>query len=269
MSREHMGRPRAETAFLIALVKSQLAASFALRAAFWLSAAFMLLNNFLFFSTWWILMERFGHVRGWQLADVMCLFAVAASGFGLCVISCGGLPDLSRKVDDGELDAFLTQPKSVLLQALASRTQASGWGDLATGVALLVLSDAVSLSNLPWVVVAVLCSFVTFTACGVLMHSLAFWLGRTHALSRALWEFTLTFSLYPSALFGSGLKVVLFTLMPAGLVSYLPVELLRRPSLSALLACVLGTAAYASFALWIFSRGLRRYASGNRFSVKA
>jgi ABC-2 type transport system permease protein len=56
--------------------------------------------------------------------------------------------------------------------------------------------------------------------------------------------------------------------LPAGFVSYLPVEVVRRPSLSTLMACVFGTAGYAAFAFWFFARGLRRYESGNRFSVQ-
>ena len=32
----------------------------------------------------------------------------------------GGVYDLARKVQEGELDTFLTQPKSVLFQALAT-----------------------------------------------------------------------------------------------------------------------------------------------------
>jgi ABC-2 type transport system permease protein len=198
----------------------------------------------------------------------MCLYSISAAGYGLCVVLCGGIHDLSRRIDDGDLDAWLTQPKSVLLQALVSRTQPSGWGDLSVAAGLLALSGEVRLGTLPALLIAIGCAAVTFVACGIVMHSLAFWFGRTQTLSRALWEFTLTFSLYPPALFGSSLRFVLFTLLPAGLVSYLPVELLRHPTLRALAVALGATAAYAAFALWLFGRGLRRYASGSRFSVR-
>src|SRR5689334_7358217 len=80
--------------FIAALARSQLQASFALRGAFLLSAGFMLLNDLIFFTTWWLIMQRFGHVRGWRLEDVMCLYAVSSGGFGTCVIAFGGIPDL-------------------------------------------------------------------------------------------------------------------------------------------------------------------------------
>jgi ABC-2 type transport system permease protein len=254
--------------FAVALVSTTVRASFALRQAFWVSAGFMLINNLLFFSTWWILLERFEHVEGWTLRDIMCLFGVSAAGYGVAVILAGGLFDLARKVHDGELDTWLTQPKSVIVQALGSRTQMSGWGDLVSGAGMLALSGSVSWQSLPLALIGVGCASATFVACGVAAHSLAFWLGRTHELSRAVFEFTVTFSLYPPSLFGPRLKWLLFTVLPAGFVSYLPVELLRAPSALMLLACVLGTGAYFSAALWMFERGLCRYASGSRFSPR-
>jgi len=261
-------RLRANLRFARQLVSRQLEASFALRGAFWMSAGLMLVNDLIYFSTWWILLARFGHVGGWQLADMMCLYAISAAGFGLCVVVTGGIHDLSRRIDEGDLDAFLTQPKSVLVQALASRTQPSGWGDLSVALGLFALSGKVQLQTVPALLVSVLCSFVTFVACGIVAHSLAFWFGRTQTLSRALWEFTLMFSMYPPALFGSGVRFLLFTLLPAGLVSYLPVELLRHPSWAALGAALGGSLAYAAFAVWLFEQGLRRYASGSRFTVR-
>lgn len=257
---------RGEAVFALALFRRQIGASFAQRRAFWTAAASMLLNDLLLLVTWWVLMQRFGQVRGWQLGDVTCLYAVATGGIGLCVILCGGVQDLSRKIQDGELDALLTQPKSVLVQALASRTQPSGWGDLSASVVLFVLSGAVGVAHLPVIVLALCCSALTFAASGVVVHSLAFWVDRVHGLARSLWELTLTFSLYPPPLFRGVLRLLLFTLLPAFWVTYLPVELIRSPSAAALGSLLAGTAAYALFASWLFRRGLRRYTSGSRLA---
>ena len=265
MASEGKTRLRADAAFALALFRRQIAASFAQRRAFCTAVGAMLVNDLMLLVTWWVLLERFGQVRGWQLADLFCLYAVATGGVGICVILFGGVQDLSRKIQDGELDALLTQPKSVLLQALASRTQPSGWGDLSASIVLFAASGVVTWSRLPALVLAVCCSALAFAACGVVVHSLAFWVDRMHGLARSLWDFTLTFSLYPPALFHGALRVVLFTLLPAFWVAYAPVELIRAPSVSALALVLAGTAAYAAFAGWLFRRGLRRYASGSRF----
>ncbi len=255
--------------FLLALVSINLKSSFALRGAFWLQAAFMVANNVLFFAFWWIFFDRFQEVRGWRVGDVAALFGLVATGFGLSVVFAGGIRDLSRVVVDGDLDGFLTQPKSPLLHVTASRSFASGWGDIFSGLGFLLLSGRVDLEKLPLVVLGVLCSATVFTASAIVIHSSAFWLGRIEAVARQLWDFLITFSTYPRSLFDGALKLLLFTLLPAGFIGYLPVELLRDFAWSGLAAAVGGAALYAGLAIWVFRAGLRRYESGNRFGVRA
>jgi len=84
-------------------------------------------------------------------------------------------------------------------------------------------------------------------------------------VARYLWELLITFSLYPEPLFGGALRLLLFTLLPAAFVAYLPVRLVTHPSLSAAALAAGGATAYLVAALWIFSSGVRRYASGSRF----
>src|SRR4029079_5027928 len=106
-----------------------------------------------------------------------------------------------------------------------------------------------------------------FGGVGVVFFSLAFWVGRIETVATQLWELLITFSLYPEPLFGGVLRLVLFTILPAGFVGYLPVALVRHPSLpQAGLLCA-GSAAYLTLAVLVFHRGLRRYASGSRFST--
>ena len=108
-----------------------------------------------------------------------------------------------------------------------------------------------------------------FTASGVILHSLAFWLGRVEGLARQLWEFLITFSIYPRPLFAGALKLMLFTLIPAGFIGYLPVELLREFTWLGLAAALSGAVLYVGLALLVFDRGLRQYESGSRFGVRA
>ncbi len=262
-------RIRDNLRFAAALVATNLKASFALRGAFWLEAGAMLLNNVFYFSIWWIFFHRFEEIRGWRVADVAALYGVVAGGFGLAVLLAGGVRDLSRQIIEGDLDSLLTQPKSPLLQAVGSRTLASGWGELCTCVLFLWISGLVTPATVPLAALAVVASGVVFTASGVLIHSLAFWLGRIENLARQLWEFLITFSLYPRPLFSGALKLLLFTLLPAGFIGYLPVELVRDFGAGNLLAVLGGAVVYAALALFVFERGLRRYESGNRFGVRA
>ena len=260
---------RATLQFASALFVTNLKATFALRGAFWASAAAMVLNNLLFFAIWWIFFDRFEHVRGWRVGDMAALFGVVASGFGCAVVLSGGVRELSRYIIEGELDSFLCQPKPALLHALGSKTFASGWGDIGSGLILIGISGYLRLDTLPLVFVAIAISAVLFTASGVLLHSCAFWLGRIENLARQFWEFLITFSIYPRTIFSGAFKFLLFTVIPAGFIGYLPAELLQDFSWWVLGAAVGGAVFYATLALFVFDRGLRRYESGNRFGVRA
>ncbi len=256
-------------AFAVALLSTSLRATLALRGAFWFAAVGMLLNNLLYFSFWWIFFDRFDEIRGWRLGDMAALFGVVAMGFGCASVLMGGVRELGRYIVDGELDGFLTQPKPPLVQVLGSQSRASGWGDIASGLFLVAISGLVRAETAPLVVVAVAISTTVFAATGVILHSLAFWFGRTDRLALQVWEFQIAFSSYPRVIFGGALKVLLFTVIPAGFIGFLPAELLRHFTWPDLAAALAGAVVYTLLAFLVFGRGLRRYESGNRVSLRA
>jgi ABC-2 type transport system permease protein len=253
--------------FARTLFATNLKAAVMLRGAFVIQAVFMAVNNLTFFVFWWVLMRRVEEIRGWRLDDIQVLFGIVAAGFGLAVTVCGGVRQLGRLIDDGELDTLLTQPKPVLLYALGLRSQASGFGDMLSGVVFIAWSGQVGWTAAPLVALVIVAGALVFTACGVVFFSLAFWLGRIEALSRQLWELMVTFSLYPEPLFGGTLRLVLFTLVPAGFVGYVPVRLVQHPSAGQLALLIGAVACYVALAVAVFDRGLRRYASGSRFGT--
>jgi len=255
--------------FFGALVATNMKASFALRGAFWLQAAFMAFNNLIFFVMWWVFFDRFEVVRGWRLPDMLAIYGTIAGAFGLAVVFLAGSRDLTRWIVEGDLDTVLTQPKSPLLQSIASRSQASGWGDLASALLLIGLSGYLSPLTAVAGLAGMVCGAIVFTATTVMIHSLAFWMGNVESLARQASEFMVLFSAYPKTVFTGALKVALYTIVPAGFIAYLPVELFRAPSLLLLAGVVGGALLYASLAAALFGLGLRRYESGNRFGVRA
>jgi ABC-2 type transport system permease protein len=253
--------------FLRALLATNLKASLALRGAFLLQALLMMVNNLMFFSTWWLLFQRFPEVRGYRMPDLMALFGLSGVGYGSCVVAFGGVMELSRTIAEGQLDALLTQPKSVLLRAIASRSRASGWGDIASGVLMLALSGYVSWQRLPLALLTCLLATTVFVASAVLLNSAAFWLRDIESATFNVYHFMVAFTLYPPTLFGPGVKVLLLTVLPAALAVHLPVELLREFQVGRALVAVSGAVAYAALAIVVFHRGLTRYVSGSRFGV--
>lgn len=263
-----MARLRPTLAFLRALVATNLRASLALRGAFLLQAGLMILNNLAFFAFWGILFGRFREIGGWRLTDMVTLYGVVACGYGLAVALLGGTRGLARAIHDGQLDPLLVQPKPVLVQAVASTSQASGWGDVATGVGMLWIAGKLAPDALPFVVVAVAVSGLVFSASAVVIQSLAFWMGDVAELARQLWHWTLNFSLYPRPLFSGGISLLLYTILPAGFVGFVPVDLVRAPSFGQLALAVGACLGWCALAFAVFHAGLRRYESGSTFGAR-
>ncbi len=254
-----------EFRFFLSLVGYQLRASATDRRAFGLQLSFMMLNNFIYCVTWLLFFARFEEVRGWRLEDMLALYGLVAIGFGSSIVFAGGLRLLSEMVRDGGLDTILTQPRSVVLQVAGSRTVSAGWGDLVSGMLLVVASGYTDPSRWPILVCATLTGFSIFAATALLVNTLAFWFGSLTDMARQFLIFLVTFSVYPQHIFSGAMKFVLFTIFPAGFIGLVPVRLLREPNYPELLILVAAAAGYSSLAILLFRRGLRRYESGNLF----
>lgn len=250
--------------YLRARLRTSLRASFALRGAFWMQAGLMLVNDLIWMSAWWIFFARFERVGGWTLYDLLTVHAMVAIAVGLTVIPGGGMRVLGKAISDGDLDAVLTQPKPPLLQLVMSKSDASGWGDLVHGVILLSWVGHVEPARIPLAVLGGIGGASALLSIGVLFQSLAFWLGPVDTLARQMWEFVITFALYPERLFGGPLRFVLFTFLPAAFVGWMPAALVRAFSLETLGFVLAGAVAFPLVASWVFRLGLRSYTSGNR-----
>jgi ABC-2 type transport system permease protein len=251
--------------FSRALFATSVASAMAQRGAFLMQAGLMAVNNAIFFTFWIVLFSRVSRIRGYALGDVAVLYGIVAAGVGLAMTVGGGAPLLARAIHEGELDALLPQPKPALLYAVGRRTVASGIGDVASGIAMIALSGIVSAWRIPVVVVAILASATICVSSCVLFNSIAFWLGRVETATRQLFESLILFSLYPEPLFGGAMRLLLFTVVPAGFVGYLPARVVRAPSASVLGELLGAAVLYGCLAWIVFNRGLRAYASGSRF----
>jgi ABC-2 type transport system permease protein len=262
-----MADARATTRFAAALVGTSVRSAMAERGAFFMRVILMAVNNAIFFTFWIVLLSRVPRIRGYSLGDVALLYGIVAVAHGVAVFFAGGTQYLARVIHDGELDALIAQPKPTLLYAAGLRSQPSGLGDIVSGFVMIALSGRATLLSIPVVLAAGLAGAVVLSSTAVLMHSAAFWLGRTESASRQVYEVTLMFSLYPDTLFTGPIRWALFTVLPAAFVGYLPAELIRVPAPATAAAIGAGVVGFAVVASWVFARGLRRYSSGSRFAT--
>jgi ABC-2 type transport system permease protein len=259
---------RRELVFLLALWKANLLAAMEYRVSFISQVLGMMLNNGLYFLFWVILFDRFKAVRGWELGDMVLLFATTATAFGLSVYLFGNVMELSTVIAGGRLDYYLSLPRPVLLHVLASRSLTSGLGDVTYGLLTFALTGRYTPDAMARFGVAVVFSATIFLSFLILVQSLAFWLGSVSTLSSASTNAILTFALYPLSLFDGSARFVLFTILPAALMGALPAGFVRAFSWTGLAQLLAAAAVFLTLALTVFQRGLRRYESGSAIQVQ-
>jgi ABC-2 type transport system permease protein len=232
------------------------------RTNFFLQMAGMAVNNGFFFLLWILFFAGFRSVGGWRLADVSLLLGIAMTVVGVAGAFFGGYRDMAAAIIRGEPDALLTQPKPVLARLLAGESFAHAWGDVATGVALLVTLSGLDIARLPLAVLGVALGLSVYLSASITFASLAFWISGARSFARDLTDFMLLFSSYPGSVYSGPTKLIAFTILPAGFIVLAPVELLREPTLAHLGIAVAAAAGYAAVALFVFHLGLKRYQRG-------
>jgi ABC-2 type transport system permease protein len=196
------------------------------------------------------------------------LWAVCAGGFGLANSLCGNGWHIPALVTRGQLDVWMLYPRALLPHLLVGRMNPTAVGDAAFGFVtytLFVHHDLLHLALFTALTISVALLFVGFN---VMTGSLAFYLGNVEGLVEQ-WRFAMiTFSTYPATLFEGAVKIILYTVIPAGFVSYLPVEALRNLSLTDALLTLAGSLAVLLVGVVVFYHGLSRYESGNLMEMR-
>ena len=255
--------------FTGAYVWANLRVALAYRGAFFSAVLGMVINDAIWVVFWWLFFTRFPSVDGYGFHDIVIVWSIGATAFGLAVGVAGGAFTLASRIARGELDFYLVLPKPVILHLLVSRMDPSGWGDALFGVVVFAFlasptpTDAVTFVGLSLVATTIIVSYA------VAINSLAFWTGRAETLSDQLIFGLITFATYPEKLFTGAVKVVLYTVVPAGFVAYIPVSLLHEWDWGWASILLAGTVASVGVAVSIFTVGLRRYQSGNLTTMRA
>ena len=239
-----------------------IAASAADRTNLALQILGMVVNNGFMLTLWFLFFAGFHSVGGWRLGDMALLVGLIMTMVGVAGVAFGGYRDMAATILSGEIDALLTQPRSVLARLLSRDSLPSAWGDLLTGLTILVAFARLGWGDLPWLAVGWTCGLIIYLSMGVLFASLAFVVAGARSLSRDLTEFVILLSSYPGSIYSGAGKIIAYTLLPAGFIVLTPVSLIRAPSPASLAAEGAATLAYGALAAGAFHLGLSRYRRG-------
>ena len=261
-------RVGAEVRFLRSLLALNLASAMEYRVSFITQIVGMFLNNGIYFIFWLLFFERFGSVRGYEMGDVFLLFAVVAGSFGLAFTIAGNAgPNLAYLIAQGRLDYYLVFPRRLLPHVICSRMGVSSLGDFSFGLMAFLFAGRFQLGEILLFVTVLVLTALFFVAFGILVGSLAFFMGNAQYVSHQMLLSLLTFGLYPNTLFQGAARFMLFSLLPAGFIGAIPVEIIKNQSMGLLALLCVAVMMIWMLAILVFHVGLRRYESGSAINV--
>lgn len=258
-----------QLAFIGAYLRANLASALEYRTSLVSQVLGMFLNNALWVFFWALYFTRFPVLRGWTLNDVVVLWAAASTAYGLAVGLMGSVLRLPQLIVQGQLDYFLALPRNVLLHVLVSQVRVVNLGDLLFGPVLLLVIVRPTWAQLAVFAACSVLAALVLLGFLILVGSAAFFVGHADALLAQVVNALIHFSTYPARIFDGGVRVLLYTALPAAFVSTVPVELVRQFHWNGLLGLACAAAVFMGLGIWTFHRGLRRYESGNLLIMRS
>ena len=237
------------------------------KTTFLTNIIFMILNNASFLIQWAVLYSLKDNVGGYTFKQVMLLWAMAASTFGIAHFFFKKAFELSDMINTGKLDSFLVQPKNVLLSAITTDVDTSALGDILYGFLILFICGTTPLNILLFIIFSICGGFI-LVSLSVILSSLSFWFSKTDVLSDTVNRLMTNFATYPDGIFKGVVKVMLYTIIPVGITTYIPVRLLTEFNFNLFILIILVTIILVALAFIIFNKGLKRYSSSNLMSAR-
>lgn len=238
------------------------------RADFWLRIVPQAFGIVATFLTLIFLYTKVNNIAGWSEPELIMLFGtfniINGVTFGLNIHN---IAKINWYVHSGSLDQLMLKPlSSQFAVSSSSGINFPQAAPIIPGTVLIIyalsrLGIDVSIVTALVYTVMLVCSCVITYSLWLITLTTSFWIGRVDGLHEV---FITVFQIArnPIEIFGKGMQIALFTVVPVALLSYAPTKLLLGDS--SLLICGASIAAAGIFfvlAKWFWGLGLKNYSS--------
>ncbi len=232
------------------------------KVTFVTNIVFMILNNASFIIQWVVLFSIKDDFGGFGLKDVLILWGLSAMAYGFSRFFFKKAFSLSETINTGKLDSFLVQPKNVLLSAITTDVEPSALGDILYGYIILFIYG-MNLKNFILLTIYGMTGGLVLTSISVILNSLSFWFSKTDVIADTGNSLMINFSTYPDGIFKGVVKLMLYTIVPVGIVVYIPIQVIIEFNIIKLSITILFTIFIVCLAFLVFNKGLKKYSSTN------
>jgi len=228
---------------------------------------FMIVNNSSMIIQWIVLYSLRENIGGYTFKQVLLLWGISAGAYGVAHFFFEKSFSLSETINSGKLDAYIVQPKNILLSAITSQISVSALGDMIFAF-IMYFIYGFSIESFILFLLFIINGGIILVTISIILNSLSFWIQNSEMISEVGNNLMVNFATYPDGIFKGITKILLFTIIPVGIANYIPIKVMTEFNLSLFLINI-GVCVFLIFlAYFIFYRGLKRYSSSNLMSAR-
>ncbi|MDT9725897.1 ABC transporter permease [Xylanibacillus composti] len=181
-----------------------------------------------------LILARFLHIRGWDMNQLFFLYSFLFLSYSLFVFIFAGVRDFDQLVHSGEFDRYLTRPRGLLFQVIASKIDLPA--TLGHGVVglLLFMNTAFSVgiiwnaSNILFYISVIVGGAVIQASIFMLTAVMSFWAIRIENVRNLIFFNARRIAGYPISFYPSLIQKMLIFIVPFSFVNYFPTQYFIR-----------------------------------------
>lgn len=237
------------------------------KVTFIINVIFMIINDATLIVQWIILFNLKTDIGGYTFNQVLLLWGLAAGTFGISRFIFKNAFNLSDLITNGKLDSFLVQPKNVLLSIITGQSDSGAFGDIIYAYILLFISGC-TIERFFLYTLFLMSGSIIIVSFAVILASFSFWFDRSDYIADTGNSMITYFATYPDGIFHGLSKALLYSIIPIGFISYIPVKVVSDFDFFDMLIVALASIVSVVLAFVVFYRGLRKYSSSNLMMSK-
>ncbi|MGN1013628.1 MAG: ABC transporter permease [Clostridia bacterium] len=250
-------------------LKVSIKSAMAYKVSFIIQTVFMFINNIFFLIFWAVVFSKTGNNTDITFNNVLYLWSFSALSYGIAYFFFAGVQKINDYIITGAMDSFLLQPKNILLNVATSKCSFSACGDLIYGIVIGAIAAGGDVGKIILLILIAAFGSVFFISTEVIFRAISVWIGDTHSIANRYIEMLLiTFSTYPENIFRTGIKIILYTVVPVAYLAYMPASILETFNIWKLLLILIVGTIYMFIAIKVFYKAMKSYESGNSMAMK-
>jgi ABC-2 type transport system permease protein len=220
------------------------------------------------FFLWTVFFKQFPLVGGWTSKDLILVYSLYLFSVSVLDVFAGGVMDIAKIINAGNLDYFLAFPKPILWHLSVSRADVISVGTVVLSLLFFLFSAPISIAKIALFIFASCFSMILLFNFYVVTQSISFFVGGFDQGASMVRHLMAIVSPYPFDVFPNALKYILMTLVPSFFIVTLPARLVNNFSVLNLIILTFACVISSFISYKVFMAGLKRYESGNMMNVR-